>query len=78
MNMPAWTGRALALALLVAVIAFVYYVMLVPLRQSYAETDQKIAEARELLARYERLAAGRLRLVIATLVARKPFFGTTR
>jgi general secretion pathway protein M len=36
--------------------------MLVPLRQSYAETDQKIAEARELLARYERLAAGRLEL----------------
>ena len=59
MNLPAWISRALALALLVAVIAFAYYVVLVPLRESFAETDRRIADAKALLTRYEKLAAGR-------------------
>lgn len=59
MIMPAWIGRVLALALLVAVIGFFYYVVLIPLRESYAETDRAVAEARDLLARYGWLAAGR-------------------
>ncbi|MGH6932031.1 MAG: type II secretion system protein GspM [Dongiaceae bacterium] len=73
MNMPAWIGRVLALALLGAVITLVYFVLLVPLRESYAATDRRIAEARELLTRLERLAASRpgLEAQVAELQARQ-------
>jgi general secretion pathway protein M len=73
MTLPSWIGRALALALLLALVAFAYYVVLVPLRESYDTTDQAIAEARELLARYEKLAAGRpdLEAQVAELQARQ-------
>jgi general secretion pathway protein M len=59
MVLPAWIGRVAAVALLVAVLGCAYVYVVVPLLTAYEETDRAIADARELLARFERIAATR-------------------
>lgn len=54
-----WISRAAALLLLLMLFAIVYLWAIVPLRVSYAEIDSRIAEARELVTRTERIALKR-------------------
>src|SRR5262245_15852798 len=54
-----WLSRAAALLLLVAVLAAAYVWIVEPVAAAYADTDAAIADSRELLARYDRLAAAR-------------------
>ncbi|HTO85829.1 MAG TPA: type II secretion system protein GspM [Methylomirabilota bacterium] len=54
-----WLSRLAALLLLAAVIAALDVFVVEPLTAAYARTDQAIEEARELLARYDRLGAAR-------------------
>ena len=54
-----WISRLAALLLLLLVIGAVYGFVLEPIIIGYSETDQKIAEARDQISRYQRLAAMR-------------------
>lgn len=59
MPMSRWASRALALALLVVTVAALFLGVVQPLIDAYARTDATMAEARDLLQRYERIAARR-------------------
>jgi len=54
-----WLSRLAALLLLAAVIVALEVFVVEPLTAAYARTDQAIAEARDLLVRYDRLGAAR-------------------
>lgn len=52
-------GRIVALALLVAIVALPWRLVVEPLRQSYAEIEDAEQSRQDMLARYERLADSR-------------------
>jgi general secretion pathway protein M len=54
-----WLSRVVALLLLAAVLAAAYVWIVGPIASAYADTEAAIADTRELLARYDRLAASR-------------------
>lgn len=58
LSSPVFT-RLAAIALLVAVIAVVYGVGVAPLLSAHGQADRAIAQANELMARYQRVAARR-------------------
>lgn len=57
--LPPWAGRVAALTLLIAVLAAVYALTVMPLRSAYSETRAQLAEQHELLARYRAIAERR-------------------
>ncbi len=58
-SLPSWVGRLAAAALLFAVLGAVYLYAAAPLIVAYRTADEKIERARELLIRYEAIAATR-------------------
>jgi general secretion pathway protein M len=54
-----WISRLAALLLLVAALGTIYVFVLDPIIAGYSDTDRQIAEVREQLSRYQRLAAQR-------------------
>ena len=54
-----WLSRAAAVLLLTMVVSIVYLWGIVPLREAYADVDARIAEARDMALRTERVAAQR-------------------
>src|SRR5262247_727005 len=54
-----WLSRVAALLLLAAVLAAAYVWIVEPVAAAYARTEAAIADTRELLERYDRLAAAR-------------------
>ncbi len=59
MTLPRWTSRLAALALLAGVLVLFYAVVVAPLASGYVETGRAIAQAREALGRYQRIARSR-------------------
>ncbi len=57
-----WLSRAAALLLLAAVLAVAYVWIVEPIAAAYANTEAAIADTRDLLERYDRLAAARTSL----------------
>jgi general secretion pathway protein M len=57
-----WLSRAAALLLLAAALAAAYVWIVGPIAAAYADTAAAIADTRELLERYDRLAASRASL----------------
>jgi general secretion pathway protein M len=54
-----WISRLAALLLLIAALGAIYVFVLDPIIVGYSDTDRQIAEVREQLSRYQRLAAQR-------------------
>ena len=54
-----WLSRVVALLLLAAVLAAAYVWIVGPIAGAYADTEAAIADAHELLERYDRLASAR-------------------
>jgi|SRR5262245_18379365 len=54
-----WLSRAAALLLLATVLAAAYVWIVAPIAAAYARTEAAIADTRELVDRYDRLAAAR-------------------
>lgn len=54
-----WLSRAAAIGLLLAVVAVAYALTVAPLIAAYKETDEAIARATDLLARYQQVTAQR-------------------
>jgi general secretion pathway protein M len=68
-----WLSRAAALLLLATALAAVYIWIVAPIAAAYARTDADIAETRELVDRYDRLAAARPSLEAQlAAIAQKP------
>jgi general secretion pathway protein M len=59
MVLPVWVGRVAAVALLVAAVAFAYLLVVPPLLANFGESKEAILAARDLLGRYQRIAATR-------------------
>lgn len=57
-----WISRLVALLLMAAVVLAFFMLIVEPLRSAYATADAAIAEARETLLRYERIASLRASL----------------
>ena len=57
-----WLSRAAALLLLAAVLAVAYVWIVEPIAAAYANTEAAIADTRDLVERYDRLAAARTSL----------------
>ena len=57
--LPPWVSRAAAVTLLAAVLGALYLYAAVLLIATYRNTDEEIARTRELLVRYEQIAARR-------------------
>lgn len=57
-----WLSRAAALLLLAAVLALAYVWIVEPIAAAYANTEAAIADTRDLVERYDRLAAARTSL----------------
>jgi general secretion pathway protein M len=57
-----WLSRAAALLLLAAVLAVAYVWIVEPIAAAYADTEAAIADTRDLVERYDRLAAARTSL----------------
>ncbi|HEV8680320.1 MAG TPA: type II secretion system protein GspM [Stellaceae bacterium] len=57
-----WLSRAAALLLLAAVLAVAYVWIVEPIAAAYANTEAAIADTRDLVERYDRLAAARASL----------------
>ena len=73
--LPPWASRAAAVTLLAAVLGALYLYAAVPLIATYRDTDEEIARTRELLARYEQVAAQR---PVKATVAWRPWLSTSR
>ncbi len=58
-SLPAWVGRLAAAALLFAVLGAVYLYVVEPPIVAYRTADEEVERARELLIRYEAIAATR-------------------
>jgi len=57
LELPSWASRCFAVALLLAVLAAVYLYVVSPVLAAYREAEEDLAQSRELLVRYQRLAA---------------------
>ncbi len=57
--LPPWASRTAAVALLAAVLGALFLYAAMPLIAVYRDTDEAITRTRELLARYEQVAAQR-------------------
>ncbi len=57
--LPRWVGRTAAVALLLGVLGVAHFHVIAPVLGAYQETDDEIAQTRELLGRYESLAHNR-------------------
>jgi len=55
-SLPSWVGRTAAVALLLGVFGLAYLYVISPVLDAYQGTDEEIAEARDMLERYETLA----------------------
>lgn len=60
LELPSWASRLCAVALLLALLAAVYLYVVSPVLAAYREADEDLAQTRDLLVRYERLAAAKL------------------
>lgn len=60
LELPSWASRLCAVALLLVLLAAVYLYVVSPVLAAYREADEDLAQTRDLLVRYERLAAAKL------------------
>jgi general secretion pathway protein M len=71
-----WLSRAAALLLLAAVLAAAYFWIVEPIAAAYANTEAAVADTRDLVERYDRLAAPRASLEAQlTTIEQKPDTG---